>query len=251
MTLRDDDSLLAANYVMGLLDDSGHAAAERRMIDDADFRQAVHVWRERFTDLDDSAEQTAPSPELWKRIADDIKGAPVAAPLPGARAAVRGATLWDNLQFWRLTGITATAAALSLAIITVGALGTSKDLRRQIAALVQSKPVYVALLIDDATKETGAVVNAFANGRVELIPIKPIDVPAGRTLQVWTLWDRAVGPKPIGLTGQARSLELDLKDLPDTADNQLFEITLEPEGGSPIGRPTGPVLYKGLTMKAL
>ncbi|HCP03638.1 MAG TPA: anti-sigma factor, partial [Pseudomonas sp.] len=26
---------------------------------------------------------------------------------------------------------------------------------------------------------------------------------------------------------------------------QLFELTLEPEGGSPLNRPTGPVLYIG------
>lgn len=246
-----DDHLLAANYVMGLLDDAAHAAAERRMQDDAEFVQAVHAWRERFADLDASADETAPSAELWKRIADDIKSEPVVAPLPGARAAVKGATLWDNLQFWRLTGIAATAAALSLAIITIGALGTSKQLRREIAALVQSKPVYVALLVSDTTRETGAVVNAFANGRVELIPLKSIEVPAGRALQVWTLWDRAVGPKPIGLSSQSTSLDLDLKDLPDTAADQLFEITLEPEGGSPIGRPTGPVLYKGNTAKVL
>jgi anti-sigma-K factor RskA len=29
---------------------------------------------------------------------------------------------------------------------------------------------------------------------------------------------------------------------------QLFEITLEPENGSTMGRPTGPILYVGLTV---
>jgi anti-sigma-K factor RskA len=95
------------------------------------------------------------------------------------------------------------------------------------------------------------VVNVFASGRVDLIPLRPIDVPAGRTLQVWTLWDRAVGPKSIGLTGQSRALQLDLGSLPETVPDQLFEITLEPEGGSPIGRPTGPILFKGNAARAL
>jgi anti-sigma-K factor RskA len=31
---------------------------------------------------------------------------------------------------------------------------------------------------------------------------------------------------------------------------QLFEITLEPSSGSPTGRPTGPVLFKGNTALA-
>jgi anti-sigma-K factor RskA len=107
------------------------------------------------------------------------------------------------------------------------------------------------VLVNDATRETGAIVNTFSDGRVELIPLRPIDVPAGRTLQVWTLWDRDIGPKSIGLTGQSRTLQLDLEALPDTVADQLFEITLEPEGGSPIGRPTGPILFKGNAARAL
>lgn len=138
-----------------------------------------------------------------------------------------------------------------LVVILIGALATSRQLRRELIALAQRKPIYVAVLVNDATRETGAIVNTFSDGRVELIPLRPIDVPAGRTLQVWTLWDRDIGPKSIGLTGQSRTLQLDLEALPDTVADQLFEITLEPEGGSPIGRPTGPILFKGNAARAL
>ena len=34
---------------------------------------------------------------------------------------------------------------------------------------------------------------------------------------------------------------------PGAAD--LFEITLEPEGGSPYDRPSGPILYIGRTIR--
>ena len=44
---------------------------------------------------------------------------------------------------------------------------------------------------------------------------------------------------------------LDLKDLTAPRVDQLFEITLEPASGSPTGRPTGPVLFKGTTSQAL
>ncbi len=44
-------------------------------------------------------------------------------------------------------------------------------------ALAQREPVYVAVLVNDTTKEAGAIVNAFSNGRVELIPIRPIEFP--------------------------------------------------------------------------
>jgi anti-sigma-K factor RskA len=245
---RDDD--LATDYVMGLLEGAELAEAEQRMSSDLGFAKAVGVWRERLADLDATAEATAPGAGLWDRIAESTKARPV-IPLPGARAALGGATLWHNLRFWRGAGIGGVCAALLLAVVLIGALGTSRQLRNELIALAQSKPVYVAVLVNDATRETGAIVNAFANGRVELVPLRAIDVPAGRTLQIWTLWDRGVGPKSVGLTGRSRTIELDLKSLPETGQDQLFEITLEPEGGSPIGRPTGPILFKGNTTRAL
>jgi anti-sigma-K factor RskA len=248
-TVRPDDDL-AADYVMGLLEGAELAAAEQRMTTDIAFAKAVNVWRERLADLDATAAALEPGAALWDRIADSTRAKP-AIPLPGARAALGGATLWHNIRFWRGAGIGGAFAALLLAVILIGALGTSRQLRNELIALAQSKPVYVAVLVNDATHEAGAIVNAFSNGRVELIPLRPIDVPAGRTLQVWTLWDRSVGPKSIGLTGQSRTLQLDLNTLPETVADQLFEITLEPEGGSPIGRPTGPILFKGTTARTL
>ena len=112
-------------------------------------------------------------------------------------------------------------------------------------------PVLVAVLIKEGTTQPGAVVHAFANGQAELIPLEAIDVPPDRALEIWTLWDRAVGPRSIGLLDQARSVRLNLENLPKPGPNQLFEITLEPKTGSPTGRPTGPILMKGLTSTAL
>ena len=249
---RDGNSvdMIAADYVMGLLDPAEQALAERRMTNDAPFAAAVNAWRERLADFDSTAEPLTPTPALWTRIVETTRKETITS-LPGVRNAVRGATLWDNIRFWRVAGLTGSFAALLFAVIALGALTTSKELRRDLVALAQRKPVYVAVLVNDATKEAGAIVNTFANGRVELIPLKDIDVPAGRTLQVWTLWDRAVGPKSIGITGESKTIQLNLDQLPETVADQLFEITLEPEGGSPIGRPTGPILYKGTTSRAL
>ena len=248
--LNEDDHALAADYVTGLLDAADDARADARVAAEPEFAAAVEAWRARLSDFDASVETTSPSPLLWSRITETIKPDTVIA-LPGARAAVRGATLWESLAFWRAAGLGGAFATLLFAFIAIGALATSKQLRNDLTALAQRKPVFVAVLVNDTTKETGAVVNAFSNGRVEVIPLRPIDVPAGRTLQVWTLWDRAIGPKSLGISGQSRTLQLDLGDLPDTVANQLFEITLEPEGGSPIGRPTGPILYKGNAARAL
>jgi len=250
MIMHDDDRALAADYAMGLLDDAEEAAAERRLAMDATFARAVDAWRSRLADFNDTAEQIPPSPALWQRIAGTTRPDAINAS-PGTRGAISAAALWNSIRFWRGAGLAGTFTAMLLAVIAIGALTTSTRLRNELVTLTQRKPVYVAVLVNDQTREAGAIVNAFANGRVELIPLKPISVPAGRTLQVWTLWDRAVGPKSVGLTSQPRTLQLNLEALPETIANQLFEITLEPEGGSPIGRPTGPVLFKGNAARAL
>ena len=250
MSMQDERDDMAADFVMGLLEPAEQAVAEKRIEADAAFAASVDAWRMRLADFDASAETVTPSAALWQRIATTTKK-DVNSSLPGMRNAVLGATLWNNLGFWRATGLAGSAAAMLFAVIAIGALTTSKELRRDLVALAQSKPVFVAVLVNDTTKEAGAVVNAFANGRVELIPLKDIDVPPGKTLQVWTLWDRAVGPKPIGLTGKSATLQLNLDQLPETVSNQLFEITLEPEGGSPIGKPTGPILFKGNAARTL
>ena len=62
---------------------------------------------------------------------------------------------------------------------------------------------------------------------------------------------RTEGELSVGLIERARQAELAVESLPPVGAAQLFEITLEPEAGSPIGRPTGPILFKGLTVRVL
>ena len=130
--------------------------------------------------------------------------------------------LWQSLPFWRVAGLAGLPAALALPIGLVWSMGRP------------APPIFVAVLVTDDNR-SAAVVNAFADGGAELIPLGPIPVPPGRALQIWTLWDRARGPVSLGLLDRARTVRLGLRDLPPTVPNQLFEITLEPETGSPTG----------------
>ena len=75
-------------------------------------------------------------------------------------------------------------------------------------------------------------------------------MPAGRTLQVWTLWDQTRGPVSVGLIDRARRARFAVPTYPARKE-QIYEITLEPAGGSPTGRPTGPVLLKGFATTPL
>jgi len=221
-----DGRTLAGEYVLGLLEGAAKLDAERRLAADATFANDVEAWRVRFGAFDDTAELQPASDELWRRIEVGVPAV--------ARRAAREPTAWT--RFWNnLAALRATA---------LGAVGLGFAIR---AATQQ--PTMVAVLLDG--NRAGAVVHAFADGRVVLVPITSINVPAGRALQVWTLPSRERGPVSVGLMSEARTLQLSLKDLPPPGPDQLFEITLEPATGSPTGRPTGPVLFKGNTALAL
>lgn len=240
MTQEPNREIRAGEYVLGLLDGAEREAFERQMAGDAKLDAAVVRWQERLAPIDMIAPALAPSADLWQRIERGLGRAPTASPAAARRTALgsRLARWWDNLWLWRGAAFAGAAAAI---LLSVGLVATLDRARRQ--------PVMVAVLLTDANV-AAAVVNTFADGRVELLPLQDIAVPQGRALEIWTLWDRAAGPRSVGLIDRARAVALRLDDLPLGAD-QLFEITVEPAAGSPTGRPTGPIVAKGLTARRL
>lgn len=240
MTGAGQEKTLAAEYVLGLLDAAAQAEAERRIARDPAFAREVESWRARFSEFDETAQEAAPGETLWLRIEQSIASPSVGEQItPGLLH-----RFWNSIAALRAASLAAAAAAIVLAVISAASLQYARDVNAR-------KPVYVAILVSDGAREAGAVVNAFADGRVEMIPLTQISVPEGRALEIWTLWDRSVGPRSVGLIDRARTVRLNLDALPRTGENQLFEITLEPATGSPTGRPTGPILYKGTTARAL
>lgn len=232
--------ILAGEYVLGLLDGAEKEAFERQLAGDAKLDAAVARWQARLAPIDATARPVEPSTELWQRIESSLDQAPARSLAVTSRPALgtRLSQWWESLWLWRGAAFVGAAAALLLAIGLVAALDRA---RRQ--------PVMVAVLLTE-TNVAAAVVNTFADGRVELLPLQDIAVPQGRALEIWTLWDRATGPRSVGLIDRARAVPLRLDNLPLGAD-QLFEITVEPAAGSPTGRPTGPIVAKGLTARRL
>ncbi|HTJ97278.1 MAG TPA: anti-sigma factor, partial [Rhodocyclaceae bacterium] len=86
---------------------------------------------------------------------------------------------------------------------------------------------------------------------LKLIPLGKREVPADKSLQFWTKAEGWQGPVTLGLVRPGQSLEVLLDKLPPLQANQLFEITLEPYAGSPLNRPTGPVLHIGRAVKVM
>ncbi len=232
---------LAIDYALGLAEGAALERAERLAKTDAVFAALVADWQRRLGEFDQTAAEIVPETLDFDRIVAEID---TPAGTSARKQAVHQgsswwAELWNSTTFWRPTAMAAGLAAVLLSGAVITNLGKPP-----------TQPVYVAVL-QTAEGRAGAVVNAYADGTVTLVPLETIGVPEGRILEVWTLQSREQGPVSIGRIDKARTLKLDLKALKNPDVGHLFEITLEPAGGSPTGKPTGPILMKGLTSTAL
>jgi anti-sigma-K factor RskA len=235
-----DNNTLAGQYVLGLLDTDTRTRFERRIEHDAQLRAEVDYWEQRMLPLTEMVEPEPLPPALWSRIERTLWPAaqasghaqPVRSPSPWAR-------LWDSLAFWRSLAATGFAAAMLLAVL--GLPGAPRE----------AAPRFMVVLVAPDDRAPGWVVQASTPQSLKLIPLVSQDVPSAKSLQFWTKADTWKGPVSLGLVKPGRSLDVVMAELPPMEDNQLFEITLEPEAGSPIGRPTGPVLYIGRAVKVM
>lgn len=243
MTSENDRIERAGNYVLGLMDDVQRERAERDLERDEAFREAVLTAAQTFHRLDMTA---APEPvpgDLWQRVADRISDLPQmrAAVPPAAEQAPPPLVMrppprrvgLSSMPGWRATLL----AACLVAACGVGYLGGAMT-------AATPEPVVVVVL-DTPENQPGAIFEAYADDTVRIIPLEDFVVPDDRTLQVWTLYDKAVGPVSLGTFRKPQEIRIQGPHLPLPKADQLYEITLEPAPGSPTGKPTGPILVKG------
>lgn len=227
MMERKDIPAIADDYVLGLLETSEATAVEAAMESDGELRAAIAASRERFLPLDTAVEPAAIKGELWSNIESRL-------PLQSKSASLKLThTANDNsTNRWRAVAVSAIAATVVLAA------GLTFSLTRT------TEPLVIAVLVNE-TGEVQAVVEDFGNERATVRMLADVAVPGDKTIQVWTLPSKDVGPVSLGLIDGVRSARLDGPALPTPRSDQLYEITLEQAGGSPTGRPTGPILAKG------
>ena len=235
----DDIDTLAGEYVLGTLSAAARATVEARMAGEPALREAVQAWEARLLPLTAVVPPADPSPGLWQRIErsigpSDAPAAPAAAARPSALA-----TWWNNLQLWRGLAGAGFAAAAVMAAVLVTRLGAP------------ATPQYMVVLVAPQDKAPGWVIQANSTRQLSLVPLAETVVPAQKSLQFWTKADQWRGPVSLGLVKPGQTLRIPIDQLPPLEANQLFELTLEPENGSPIDRPTGPIQYIGRAVKVL
>lgn len=224
LTPAGDADLLAAEFVLGVLGAEAYRAAARRRDEDPGFAHAIQSWERRLSSLALETDPVEPGVDLWPLIA---------RALPEFRTERQ--TWWNSVGLWRAATAVASAAAVILAFVAVrtDAPPPTTDLGQAILASTPMRTeagrVLFVVTLDEATK------------RVVVTPIGAGGQP-GHSHELWLLPE---GGKPVSLglmpTASAASMTV---SVPITADATLA-ISVEPEGGSPTGQPTGPVVAQG------
>jgi anti-sigma-K factor RskA len=223
---------LAGDFVLGVIEPAERAAFEAEMAQSPELAGLVETLRNRFASLDETAPALPVPDGLWDRIAGEIGGGRRPAAPPEPARTTTGAPRRDGRAWMKL-------AASVVVALGVGFLAGRSSVGTPPA------PVVVAVLLD-AAATPGAIVEAFANNRVHIVPLENFAVPPGKVLEVWTKPNEAIGPVSLGRFSTPREIDFAPAALPTPQAGQLYEITLEDAPGSPTGRPTGPILVKGL-----
>lgn len=235
MSRAEDIDAIAAEYVLGTLSGEARAAVAARLEREPVLRDAVQAWEKRLLPLAALAAPAEPSPALWSRIERSIGPAPVVKMPPKPSAFSRW---WNSMPLWR--GLA--AAGFAMAAVLVSVVVTRVGL---------PTPQYMVVLVAPQDKSPGWVIQTSASRQLSLVPLGTSEVPPQKSLQFWTKGAQWTGPVSLGLVKQGQTLRIPIDKLPPLEPDQLFELTLEPENGSPIGRPTGPIQFIGRAVKVL
>ena len=233
---------LAAEYALGTLRGRARARMQRWMREDATLARAVAEWEALLAPLASAVRPVTPPERLWRAILDR---------LPAARQA----GLWDSLAFWRGLGLAASgAAAVLLAAVALISPQAPVPAPAPVVLKVPSTEmaeVYLAVLSDPKTNKPLLLVTA--GRRADQMQVRTLDPSirvSGKDLELWALPAGGV-PTSLGLVGDAERSMVKLASAADTslANVPTLAISLEPKGGSPTGRATGPVLAVGPCIK--
>jgi anti-sigma-K factor RskA len=280
MRFSEDHIALAAEYVLGTLDAAQRAQVETMMSVDADFAALVQSWETKLGELHAMVDPVEPPAELWHRIREAAFGVEQSAPLPFeplpdassapemSSAAPRTTesqvvVLGQRMRRWRgisaMTGALAAALALFIVTDTYRPDLLPKGLRRAPVQVVVTQPApapvpasqFVAVLQRDAASPAfimtvDTATKSFTVRRVSA------EREAGKDYELWLVSDRFPAPRSLGVIGDAEFTRAQLAAYDqDTINAATYAVTVEPQGGSPTGVATGPIVFTGKLVEAV
>lgn len=226
---------LAAEFVLGTLRGQARARFETLMRYDPALRSMVADWEDRLTPLARAGTDIAPPAHVWNALSQRLTRTP------------RKPRWWESLAVWR--GLTATGAVCTLALAIVFGLTTGKEPPMAMIAVMNDTAGQPAMTVSwpsmHAMRDRPYV-------RIKVMQEHPVMAP-GTEWELWMLPQGEGQPVSLGLittdADQVMRLTPELGARIEKAWG--IAMSVEPKGGSPSGRPTGPVVMKGPCVKIL
>ena len=219
-----EDSLLVAEYVLGLLPGAERDALRARLKAEPALRNDLAFWRSRLAALDvEFAEATAPA-GVWPQIEQRL-----------FTGQARGGW-WNSLALWR----SAAAGAFAVAAIAIAVNVTTPrpDPKAFAAELV------AALHAEGSNVSFVALYNS-SSGELRLTPLSG-DQPSDKDYELWAIEDGQAAKSMGVIAANSRN---DVKIAPDIlvdfGEGTTLAVTLEAKGGSPTGVAQGPIVALG------
>jgi anti-sigma-K factor RskA len=222
----NDPDVLAAEYVLGLLDAETHRNVVARLEIDAGLRAAVYAWADRLQPLSDSLTPEQVPVHIWEAIQRQITASSV-VPISAARR-----TTWLRPKL--ILPLMALAASIALVVML-------RPFDRPVAPAITGH----AVLASAETREQFDVT--FSNDYAQVsVRATSAYIPTGKAYELWVV-PAGGAPKSLGVlaTNGTADHQVSADILPYLKQGALLAISLEPPGGSPTGAPTGPVLMSG------
>jgi anti-sigma-K factor RskA len=236
MTVSPDDDFAAAEYALGTLDPSERATLAARRLREPELDSAIRAWEARLAPLAEAAPAIEPPGDYLATIEARIRAASsaVAPPAPAQAVDSSVVALRRSVTRWRAAAIAASVVAGVLAIGFVARETTREAVPHE----------YVAILQKDAASPAFEVT---VNLDTRELTVRPVaaQAPPGKSYELWIIDAKLGGPRSLGVIGDAtREANLSAYDRA-VVENATYAVTVEPPGGSPNGKPSGPPVFIG------
>ncbi|WP_119270324.1 anti-sigma factor [Taklimakanibacter deserti] len=226
MALDETLEEMAGEYVLGTLSANERLEAQTLLSQNSDFASAVDQWTERLAPLLLAVPGVAPPPALRQRIL---------ASIGSAASSDNVVDLTRRVSFWRGVSLAASAIAAALALFILFK-----------PAPLQAPGNYVAVLQPEGPGPAFVAAIDLKDGTISVKRLGS-QAEAGKTYELWAVGGGRAAPQSLGVIDASLKIPTEYlgKVDPATLGETVFAISLEPQGGSPTGAPTGPVLYTG------
>lgn len=282
MMVDDDKDALAAEYVLGTLDADERAEAMALTAVDEGFAALVAKWERRLGELNVLVASVEPAPELWDKIKAQTaaaaqvgevrlpgeempksppseaetgtgeKAPPQAGAAPPAHAPKRGGRALAGLFALLAAALGLIVAGQALrpdllpgplrpkpivnTVEVVKTVEMASPRPAQFVSILQKEPFSPAFLLTfDLDRKVLSVRSVGAQPQ------------AGMSYELWLVSDKLSAPRSLGVIG---AQEFTIKPAPmgldsTTIDGATYTVSLEPQGGSKTGAPSGETVYSG------